>query len=248
MHLYLIRHAQSVNNAGAHDPNYKHVEDAPLSTKGHEQAQRLADYVRRHMDDKVLQTARQNDPHLPVYPRFDELHSSPFKRALQTSKPLADALDCPVHVMMDIYEYGGIYRREGDKDLTFPGLNRAQMQAIVNHIVIPEAVTDAGWWTMDVYEPENDYIARGLRVAAFLREQAHGAWQGKHIALVSHADFLNLLLQSLIRGGMMGGPRDHGFLYSYNSGVTCIDFTENGFPIMRYFSRVDHLPVAMVSR
>jgi 2,3-bisphosphoglycerate-dependent phosphoglycerate mutase len=248
VHLYLIRHAESVNNAGWNDPNYTHVEDAPLSEIGQEQAVHLANTLRQHVDDEDLQTAFNNNLNLPVYPRFDELHSSPFRRALQTARPLANALDMPVHVMMDIYEHGGIFRREGDTVVTFPGLSRDEMRAIVNHAVIPEAVTDNGWWTMDVYEPEDEYIARGARVASFLKEQAREAWRGKHIAMITHAAFTNLLLQTLFRGGINSTPRDYGFLYSYNAGVTRLDFADEGYPVLRYFSRVDHLPLVMVTR
>lgn len=248
MHLYLIRHAQSVNNAGEGKPDFQHVEDAPLSHLGHQQAAHLAGMLRRHIEDDDAQVALDQNPLLPVY-RVDLLCSSPFQRALQTAKPLSDALDLPVQVLMDIYEYGGIYQRnrETGRVQTFPGLNRTQMEAIAPNIVIPDEVTDDGWWNLDVFEPDSAFMERGRRAAEFLRQQAMGAWRDKHVALVSHADFSNLLIKTLLNGAVDENPHGQSFIYPYNTSVTRFDMDQSGYPVMRYFSRVDHLPVQMVT-
>ncbi len=248
MQLYLIRHAQSVNNANEGNPNFKHVEDAPLTPLGHSQAAHLAAQFRRHLESEDLQLTLNQAAHMPIY-RVDELHVSPFQRTLQTAKPLADALDVPTYVKMDIYEYGGIYRREGDRTFrTFRGLNREQMAELVPGINIPDDVTDEGWWTMDIYEPEEHFINRGKRVFNFLVAQAENAWAGKHIAMIAHADFINLLVQTILRKGEVErNPHRDSFMYAYNTSVTRIDFNKHGFPTLRYFSRVDHLPEEMVT-
>ncbi len=248
MYLYLIRHAQSVNNAGEGTPGFQHVADAPLSPLGHQQAAHLAGVMRQHAESDEMQAALAQHPHLPIY-RIDELYASPFRRTLQTAKPLSDALDMPVHVMMDIYEYGGIYQRVRDTGAvtTYPGLTRPQMREIVGNCVIPENVTDDGWWTLDVFEPEAAFVERGRRVAIFLKEQAKGAWVGKHIALISHADFTNLLMSTLLHGDTGRNPTRTSFIYPYNTSVTRFDFDHTGYPVLRYFSRVDHLPVQMVT-
>ncbi|MEM6527449.1 MAG: histidine phosphatase family protein [Chloroflexota bacterium] len=250
MYLYLIRHAQSVNNAGAGTPGFKHVEDAPLTHMGHQQAAHLGTKMRTDIEDEERQALLEKIPYAPVY-KIDELYASPFKRAIETAKPLADALDLPLKLNMDIYEYGGIFRRDVVADtehvLTFGGLNRDAMRAIVPNIVIPEAVTDEGWWTMNVMEPETHFIERGMRVANFLKEKAAGDWKGKRIAMVSHADFLNQLLQTLLRDGPLDRPHRDSFIYHYNTSVTYVEIGTYGFPQVRYACRMDHLPPEMVT-
>jgi 2,3-bisphosphoglycerate-dependent phosphoglycerate mutase len=255
VYLYLIRHAQSVNNAnmrGSIYNDFDHVEDAPLSPLGHQQADYLAKGVADHIGSDDLQQTLDQAAYMPVY-RIDALYSSPFQRALQTAKPLADALGMRLQLMMDIYEHGGVYKREGDpgsyRYVAYPGLTRQAMSAYVDDDLIPLDVTKTGWWTLDEFEPEAHFIARGAKVAAYLLEQAEGVWKGKHIAFVSHADFINMLLQTLLRGGKMLDvlPNTQSFMLPYNTSVTRVDFREGGYPVIRYFSRFDHLPLELVT-
>lgn len=72
--LYLIRHGQSAGNAegrfGGHGPT-------PLSTLGHDQADKTARYLAKE--------------------GIDVIYSSDLTRAVQTAEPLAKLLDIPIH-------------------------------------------------------------------------------------------------------------------------------------------------------
>lgn len=70
--LYLVRHAQSTNNA---QPESQRIPDPPLTDLGEQQAQALALAI------------DQLSP--------DHLFSSPFLRTLQTTAPVAQALGSP---------------------------------------------------------------------------------------------------------------------------------------------------------
>lgn len=252
MHLLWIRHAQSVNNAGENDATYQHQPDAPLTDLGHQQAQRLADTLRAAMTSEVQQAQLAANPDLPLY-RVDRIFCSPMQRALQTAKPVAAALDLSLEVLPDVYEYGGAYQRITDdngvtKRIGKTGMTRTQIEALVPGVVLPDAVTDNGWWSpQQGFESNDHYFERGRRFAAFLRQQASGEWQGQWVAVVSHADFTNYLLKLLLVGELRDHPHNISFIYPYNTSVTRVDFSASGYPVLRFMGRVDHLPTDMVT-
>jgi 2,3-bisphosphoglycerate-dependent phosphoglycerate mutase len=251
MYLLWIRHAQSNNNAGEGDPNYKHEPDAALTQLGVTQANHLAGAFRRDVESEEQQAALNADPNLPIF-RADMLFCSPMKRAIQTAKPLAEALDLPLTVMPDIYEYGGAYQRVNENGrrqyIGVPGLNRTQMQAMVANIQVPEAVSDDGWWSpQEGFEPDAHYFQRGRNFAAYLKAQSRGKWRGKWVVMISHADFTNMLIKLLLMGNIDEHPHATSFIYPYNTSVTRIDFAADGYPILRFASKVDHLPTQMIT-
>lgn len=80
MELILVRHAL---------PERREVTDGPadpeLSPQGHQQAERMAEYLGRE--------------------RIDALYTSPLRRAKETAAPLALALDMPAVVVDDVAEW-----------------------------------------------------------------------------------------------------------------------------------------------
>lgn len=252
MQFHLIRHAQSMNNAHEGDPTYQHIEDAPITQLGYTQANHLATFLRQQRDDDHLQALRKSHPKLPIV-HLDALYCSPMQRALQTTKPIAATLDLAPTVLIDTYEHGGVYRREGSPGAYtrrgFPGLNRQQMQAIIPNVVLPDDVTANGWWTHD-FEPNDAFSARIKRVADFLRRQARHEWADRSVGLVAHADFSNLLIKTILTGDVPEFRREieTSFIYPYNTSITRIDFSSEGFPVVRYISRVAHLPYEMITQ
>lgn len=253
MRLLLIRHAQSMNNAHEDNPAYEHRVDVELTPTGHQQANHLAAFFRQQVESEEMQKDLADDPTYPLY-NVEQLLVSPMRRTLQTVKPLAEAVNLAPTVLADAYERGGAYKREGTKDepvfVGHPGLNREQMKAIVPNVVMPDAITDNGWWNKDGGEPLDAYVARGQRVVRYLKQQAQGEWADQWVVLVTHADFTNLLLKMLIFGeDNITDPYTTGFFAAYNTGVTRLYIDpENGFPFLLSFSRVDHLPYHLVTR
>ncbi len=82
MHLYLVRHAQSCENADLKGD--WHPDDAPLTALGERQAVRLA-------QREDLRTV-------------DTIYASTLLRAAQTASPLAEQLDKPVTLLDDAAE------------------------------------------------------------------------------------------------------------------------------------------------
>lgn len=242
MQLFLIRHGQSTNNVTmVDDPNVREV-DPPLTELGQRQAQAVAQYLAGGQNiDRIVNRQISYAADEPGF-GITHLYCSPMLRALQTTRPIAAALGLKPNVWIEIHEHGGMYMEYTDERgiVGFPGRNRAEMLADFPDYVIPDAVSEGGWWNPQ-HGMETVAAAQGraLLVAAALRERATS--QDK-VAIVTHGTFLDHLLKALT-GAL---PSDNYFHLHYNTGVTRIDFWEQRVAI-RYINRVMHLTPELVS-
>ena len=234
MQLYIIRHAQSTNNA-LFDPRER-VCDPPLTELGRRQAQILAEH---------LATGHDLDPYgnrsgAPGY-GFDQLWVSPMWRALQTAQPIARALGLRVRVRLDIHEQGGIFLDHGAERgrVGYPGRLRSEVLAEFPDYDLPDQLTDAGWWRQG-YEPPEACFVRAAGVLAELRGRAAGE---ERIALLTHGAFIDAFLKALF-GQALECPL---FYYSYNTAISRLQFHADGRIDVHYLNRVTHLPLALVS-
>ena len=172
--LYLVRHAQSANNA---NPESQRVPDPAITPLGIQQAQALAG------------VAGDLDP--------SHLFCSPFLRTLQTSAPLADALGLTPVIRADLYEQGGCYRGYRLDDRTpEPGLSRSELKSLHPTWHIDSVIDDSGWNKHSVYEGLEEARARARRVSGWL--SGHPWALNSRIMLVIHADFKIRMLEALL--------------------------------------------------
>ncbi len=228
MHIYLIRHGQSTNNA-LEDPRLR-VHDAPLTALGWQQAERLATHLATATDD----------PACPGY-GITELYCSPMQRALQTAQPIGAALGLSPQVWVDLHENGGLFLEEEEGHIVgFPGLTRAEMRAAFPGYVLPDDVTGQGWWDPAAGQETVGRYGRAIRVALKLRARAG---EDGRIALVTHGGFLSLLLEALTDQLPHDSRRQ---LYRHmNASLTLLDIDAEGQLAIHYLNRVDHLPLAL---
>ncbi len=160
-------------------------------------------------------------------------------RALQTAAPLSRALGLPVEVWVDIHECGGMWKDHGPDDgiIGYPGLTHGEMAAAFPGYIIPPDVTPAGWWNRG-QEQSHECRARVARVAARLRSWAAS---DDRILMVSHGDFANNLLQTLL------GASAPVWIHIYNTGLCVVDFRPDGTLGLRFVNRVDHLPEELIT-
>ncbi len=247
MRVYLIRHGQSTNNVLA-DVRQR-VYDPPLTDLGQRQAQVLADYLvaAPEMPLGMFALAKDSADNFG----FSHLYTSAMIRALQTTAPIAKALNIKPEVWVDIHEAGGIFLKDEDGEETgYPGITRSKLAAEFPEYQIPDHVTENGWWDIQRgEEKEDDFMARALRVAQHIRRRAdqtevHG---NDRIALVSHGLFLSALLKILM-GHSVWNPTSPFFAH-YNTAITRLDFNEGWDDPLRlhYLNRVEHLPLEMRS-
>lgn len=244
MEVYLIRHAQSYNNAVGEE---NRVEDPPLTEVGQQQAAILAEYFRTqtNIDAIVTHNTDSDTRHERADFGITHLYTSAMRRSLQTSLPLSKALGLTPYIWLETHEIGGIYLEKDGTVSGFGGMKRADVERDFAGYVIPDDLTEAGWWNPE-HGQENriDGLARALRVADALRKRAQ---QEEHtqerIALVSHGGFLDKLMKAFTERL----PGDGYFQWLYNTSITRVDISIDGFILMRYTNRIGHLPPELVT-
>lgn len=216
LEVYLIRHGQSVNNAEVDSNQW--LPDPPLTSIGTQQADWLAN-------------------HLKTDNRITQLYTSPLLRALQTTRPIADALGLQPHLWIDIHEHGGVVQ-EGKPIINQMGLTRVQMAQACPGIFILDGLAEMGWWrTGEGFEPKGELYARCDRVAQSLHNRARSLAPDtpECVALVSHGLFISRLIKTIF-----GVDNDAYYYLHHNTGITRIDYLD-GQPIMRYTNKTPHL-------
>lgn len=235
MQFYFIRHGQSANNAlwSRNGSSKDRVDDPELTEIGQQQAKLLAQYICQK-DSEVK--ASPYTSFTRGYFGITHIYSSLMVRAIQTSLPISEALQIPIVAWPEIHECGGIYLDDPvtGEQCGRPGKTRSYFMENFKTLVLPDHVTDAGWWNRP-YESPDDRPIRARKVYESLIER-HGGTDD-HVAIVSHGDFYNHLMRVIfdIQG-------DQSWLLMYNTAITRIDFDKGGHPVLVYHNWTDHLP------
>ena len=108
-----------------------------------------------------------------------------------------------------------------------------------SRLVLPETVTDEGWWNRPFEAREERPIrARGFLTALLER---HGDTNDQ-VAVVSHGAFYMEFVRVLI-----GVTNPRVWLTLNNTGISRFSFRENGEIALVYHNRTDHLSGDMIS-
>lgn len=247
MQLYIIRHAQSYNNALA---NFKdRICDPPLTELGHQQAAAVADYLARgvHPEQKFGGDAEATGVRTVLGAGITRLYCSAMHRSLQTAHAIGRALSLNPEVWLDIHEAGGIYLEHEDERgiVGYPGKTRGEILAEFPNVTLPDAVTEDGWWNVD--DGQEDWPTcqgRAIRVAYRLRAWAASeARADECVAMVSHGGFMEVLLKALFNQL----PGSQVVYHHFNTAITRLDFMPEGRLDVRYINRIPHLSQELVS-
>lgn len=216
--LYLVRHAQSANNA---NPESQRIPDPPITDLGIQQAQALAGLV----------------PELaPTH-----LYTSPFLRTLQTTAFVSSGLNITPYVKADLYEQGGCYRGYRINDRTpEPGLARSQIQSLHPNWQIDTTIDESGWNKLSSYEGLDQARRRAGNVSKWMAEHPWPA--GARVMLVIHADFKIRMLEALLEDPLI----EERLGSVVNTAWTTLRWSEGVFRLDR-FNAHDHLAPSLVS-
>ncbi len=224
--IWLVRHAQSQNNA---NPVEKRQPDPALTELGRWQADALAKSLAQQAVD------------------FDEYCVSGFRRALETAAPVASILGKEnkqngFRVWPEIHEVGGCYQGHPPHPLIpVPGLNPEEVRAEFPWAKLPNEWSTGGWNRLTGHETILDAIPRADKVAAALRKISappsppHGR---KRLLLVSHGEFIALLLSRLLTGEAKYYVRPRSL---YNTSITKLEISASGCRLVE-LNQVPHLP------
>jgi len=245
MDLYIIRHAQSTNNALPVEVELRDRVCDPLLTElGYRQAENLAEHLATGCDgwNEVASADPEagGGPCATTY-GITRLVCSPMKRALLTAQPVSRALGLRPEIWLDIHEHGGIYLDHGKPagKVGYPGITRPEVHAQFPGYRAPETLTECGWWR-DGFEEWETCLLRAGEVARRLREMNT---DDAGIAMVTHGAFASALIMALV-----GTPPDARVHFSHhNTGISLVHFRPDGGIRLRYLNRVPHLPPGMIT-
>lgn len=221
MELYLIRHAESANNA---KPTYQRVEDPAITPVGRLQAGHLAQWL--------------------VTLKVDALITSPFLRTLQTVVPVLDATGQPLRIWHNVFERGGCFR--GYDESSFEGadgMGRGEilrtLEEHADRCTLDESIGESGWWGGKKRETDGQARQRATEVCHRLLQTFVN---GEVVALLIHADLKRLMLQE-----MMEGQVDvHRLGPMRNAGITKVNRIGDDWQL-DYFNSVTHLPAKLIT-
>lgn len=214
MQLYLIRHAQSQNNAL---PEHQRVEDPGITGLGRRQAARLAERV------GTLKLTR--------------LVTSPFRRTLETTRPIYETTSLKPEVRVDLHEQGGCYGGHTvDNIHGRPGMNRAQIEQEFPGYAVSADIDGIGWWASKPYESYQEAKRRAGRLLQHAVDEFGDT--DERVAFVMHADIKLLFLQHF-----HSEPLD----CPWNASVTMLQITPGKCQLVDY-NCIRHLPDDLVTR
>lgn len=219
MQLYLIRHAESENNARL---PYQRVADPSITPLGRLQADCLSRWMSA----------------LPI----DALVTSPFRRALQTSRQILE-IDNPLPCMVwhDVFECGGCYAGHAETSIhPRPGLGRSLIQQELPSAKVDDTIGDEGWYAGRDKETDEEITARATAVTARFAGAFGGT--GARVAAVLHADFIRAMLAHMLRDS--ADPHRFGSLR--NTGITKVDLLD-GVWRLDWLNSVSHLPPKLIT-
>ena len=146
MELFIIRHAQSTNNALLDQAT--RVVDPPLTEIGLRQADLVAQHLARGVDHETAAIEGQGAD-TPSGMGIERLYCSAMIRALQTATAIGRALDLKPHVWVDIHEEGGMWLDHGPSEgiRGHAGMTRGEIARRFPDCVLPDdEITEQGWW------------------------------------------------------------------------------------------------------
>ena len=241
--LYLIRHGQSQNNAFAAEAKATASEETPrtsdpsLTRAGYAQAECVARYLADEADrTDVRDGTPVGDGH-----GIRKLYTSAMLRALETTRPISDALGLAPEIWLDVHEEGGIWldHEDGRGPVGYAGMTRGKVETQFPGFAMPDGITAAGWWNRP-FESRDDLVRRAARMAEEVRHRIAG--QESRVAIVSHGTFISLLIQHLLLGRHVPDIR----FSNHNTGISRLDFDGDSV-MLRYLNRIDHLPMDLVT-
>ena len=251
MHLFFIRHAQSINNAHWGKPGFRESPDPVLTETGVQQAKVLAE----HLDENQhIHEHEEWDPANVHGYGITHLYASLMERAVRTASYTGDRLGVPFEAW-DIHESGGIFGRDGvhgredaSQLVGLPGKPRSFFETNFPTFRLSHSLDETGWWNR-AFETGEECQVRAERIWQDLLTR-HGDREGQpehRVAFVSHGGFFMHLMCAIL--DLPWRQASHGlkswFLLS-NCSISHIEVRREEV-IVCYLNRTDHLPGRLVT-
>ncbi len=223
--LYLVRHAESQNNAL---PEHQRVSDPPLTDLGLQQAEKLG--ARLHRESQNGSTP-------------EVILTSPFLRTMKTIHPASTRLSQSPVIWSNLYEAGGCYEGHIPGQTSGkPGMTRSDISEQFPGYVIPDDIDENGWYRHDDFEPWQAASKRAKDLSIQLLDTFAG--KSNPVLCMIHGDLIRLLLSHFCPADSMLSNTDVA-----NTSVTCLQFNADApsAPDVLMHNNTDHLKPQEIS-
>lgn len=246
MKLYLIRHAQSANNAvySGDDNSTGRKPDPEITDDGHRQAQLLAGHLAHPAGEP-----RQH----PFKPRegggygLTHIYCSLMTRSILTAEYIAEACGLPLVAHPDVFEKGGIYQYDEQGEAEgLPGPNESYFKDRFPGLQLPEGLNSGGWYSRPA-ETDETFVQRTRTALADIKRKHTGT--DDCVGIVMHGDLIDQSINELMRVDRAAENYDSAWVANWvfhNTSISRIDF-EGGSQVVVYLNRLDHLPDELVT-
>ena len=170
MELTLVRHGESLANAGQSDEL-----DSALTPLGELQA---------------VAAGHSLEVEIPNKGPYTVALVSPFRRTLMTYERINQSIHTPAFIYHELHEY---FSDRDSRYHQFSGLTCAQISLEFPWITIDEQFTVGENWWPDRLESKQTMFDRAVRARAFLVNRYSG---DRRIVLVSHAETIGRLIEA----------------------------------------------------
>ena len=247
MKLYLIRHAQSANNAlwngSDHVPG--RAVDPDLIETGHRQCEALASHF---VDPSAEPRQHPFQPSAHTSYGLTHLYCSLMARSITTAAYVARATGLPLRARLDVFERYGWYDLDQDNRMVgVAGPSRDELQGRFPELSLPDSLQGEGCWNRPA-ETDQQFLRRVSESVADLKRAHLGS--NDRVAVVAHGDFIDQFINCV-----MGVERhlpnydDNDWVANWtfhNTSVSRIDF-QGGATTVVYLNRIDHLDGDLVT-
>ena len=248
MKLYLIRHAESANNAiySSTGGERGRMPDPDITATGHQQAKLVGDHLAdpRGEPQQHPLAAKQDAPH---HFGLTHLYCSLMTRSILTAQYIAEACGLPLIAHPDIFEKGGIYELGAAGSMNgLPGPDRSYFNARFPNLELPPDLGDEGWYSRP-FETEERFLQRIERALQDIMQRHAGT--DDHVAMVVHGDFLDQFVNQMTGLARRPANYDNHWVANWafhNTSLTRVDILADSQVIV-YLNRLNHLPAELVT-
>jgi 2,3-bisphosphoglycerate-dependent phosphoglycerate mutase len=246
MKLYLVRHAQSENNAlwQGSDHVGGRRSDPEITVTGHRQAEQLAEHL-AHPHGEPRQHPLK--PIKTTHFGLTHIYCSLMTRSILTARYIANVCNLELQALPDIFEKNGIYEYDEEGKMRgLPGPGLSYFADRFSGIQLPVDMTEGGWWdrpaeTYDEFQQRIKSVVKNIRLRHADTDDC--------IAMVVHGDFMDQFINEL-----MGSPRhEHNYgsdwvanWIFHNTSISRIDFVRGSHNVV-YLNRIDHLAADLIT-